>query len=734
VDEMNLKYWGEPFAKTYMALECKHQAYRIAYGIKNAVETMPVHLDADDTFAGNPFERSIVSYNFGTGISIDHELTNLLIENENNTDVINEIQKILEYFKGESTIEKIRNTLTDEEKKCGYMKVFWAGEWGGHTLLDYHSLLTLGTSGLKSKIADRMALTQKKNELEWLEALITICEALEIFARRYADEAHRILNSTEDPIKRSELETIEKICRKVPFAPAGTWREALQSFWMAFVFDGVDSPGRFDQYMIPYLRNSISSGEIDKTEAQHLLEKLWMCLKKTRAWNLCIGGQIPDGSDATNELSFMILDVAEKYRFQTPNLTMRCHSGTPEALWDKAIKVLQSGIGMPAFYNDDIVITTLSNYGISIEDARDYALNGCNQIDISGKSYMGLEDGELNLLKCFELATNRGCCRITGERLGPDTGDPCSFSHFEQLMDAYKTQVNYFTKLLVSTANKSQKVYADHGPNPFRSLLVSDCIEKAMDFRNGGPRYNHGQVLTEGIANTADSLSTIKKLVYEKKLFTMADLLKALDANFKGFEEMKSILISKGEHYGNDSEYVDSIACEIITHFFSELSKYKTYRGGIYGGGCSTYTRAPEFGKFVGATPDGRLSLSAVADSAGSMQGMDRNGPTALLNSVAKIDHSWTLSGYVLNLKFDKALVNQKGASENLKALIKTFFIKGGQQIQVNVTSTQDLLAARKNPEDYKSLIVRVGGFSAYFVDLSRELQDDIIARTSHEI
>lgn len=731
---MNWKYWGEPFAKTYMNLEGMHQAYRIAQGIKKTVETMPVYLNPDDKFAGDTFEKSIISYHFGSGISVNHELADYVLKNHTDDVVINEVKQVLAYFEGEATVEKIRNSLTEEEKKSGFMRVFWAGEWGGHTLLDYSSLLSLGTSGLKRKICDKMSSTQDKNKLEWLEALITICDALEIFASRYADEARRISESTYDPIRKSELEAIEKICRKVPKFPAQTWREALQSFWLAFVFDGIDSPGRFDQYMLPYLRASINSGEIDMDEAQRLLEKLWICFEKKRAWNLCIGGQLPDGSDATNEISYMILDIAEKYRFQAPNLTMRCHQGTPDALWNKAVKLIQTGIGMPALYNDDVVIPTLLNYGIPIEDARNYAMNGCNQIDIQGKSFMGLEDGELNLLKCFELAINRGCCRITGERLGPDTGDPCSFSNFEQLMNAYKIQVNYFTKLLVSTANKSQKVYAEHAPDPFRSLLVSDCIEKIADFRNGGPRYNHGQVLTEGIANTADSLSAIKKFVYEEKLFTMEHLLKALDANYKGFEDLRRLLVSKGEHYGNDSEYVDSIACEIVEHFFSELAKYNTFRGGVYGGGCSTFTRAPEHGRNVGATPDGRFSATPLADSAGAVQGMDQKGPTALLNSVAKIKHTRTLSGYVLNLKFDKTMMNQDKSFEKFKALIKVFFKKGGQQVQVNITSNQDLLAAKRNPEAYKSLVVRVGGFSSYFNDLSEEIQDDIIARTGHSL
>jgi len=335
-------------------------------------------------------------------------------------------------------------------------------------------------------------------------------------------------------------------------------------------------------------------------------------------------------------------------------------------------------------------------------------------------------------LKCLELALNRGRCRLTGQQLGPDTGDPREFKTFDQVMAAYKKQVEYFTRLLTDVANRSQKIYAEHAPDPFRSLLVSDCMEKCRDFKDGGPRYNHGQILTEGIANTADSLAAIKRLVFEEKRISMARLVEALDKDFEGHEDVKNILDANVHRYGNDDDYVDSIAVEIVGHFLSELMKYRTYRGGIYGGGCSTFVRAPEFGMYTGATPDGRYARTPVADSVGPCQGKDRKGPTAVLNSVAKVDHTLAQSGYVLNLKFNKSLLQSYEAKQALRDLIRTFFMKGGQQIQINVLSADELIAAKREPEKYRNLVVRVGGFSAYFVDLNSALQDDIIARTAH--
>jgi pyruvate formate-lyase/glycerol dehydratase family glycyl radical enzyme len=729
---MNWKYWGEPFAKTFMKMEGQHQALRIALGIKSAVEMLDVTLKPEEVIIGDPIKRSIVGYSFGAGISVDSGLAHECIKEEKDESIVREIEEILKYFEGHNTIQKIRDSQTEEEKKCGGMRVFWAGEWGGHTLLDYKLLLQQGTTGLKCIVTERMKTAVEKVEVDWLNSLIIICEALELFAEKYADKAKEMQSLAQSEEEIIALEEIENLCRRVPRLPAASWREALQSFWFAFIFDGVDSPGRFDQYMYPYLKASLDNKEISKEEAQILLEKLWLCFEAVRAWNLCVGGQTVEGQDAANELSYMILDTAKKYKFEAPNLTMRCHKGTPEMLWDKALEVINTGIGMPALYNDEVVIPALQRFGIPLEDARDYAMNGCNQIDIQGKSYMGLEDGELNLLKCLELALNRGNCRLTGEKLGPDTGDPVYFESFEQVMEAYKTQVNYFTKMLTDVANKSQRVYAEHGLNPFRSLLVSDCIKNARDFRAGGPRYNHGQVLTEGIANTADSLAAIKKFVFDEKLLSMNSLLEALNKNFEGFEGLRRNLQTKGSFYGNDEEKADSIAAEVVNHFFSELMKYKTYRGGIYGGGCSTFTRCPVFGKFVAATPDGRLSMTSVADSAGASQGKDKKGPTALLNSAAKVDLSLALSGYVVNIKFQKSMFDSKDTYVKLKFLFKTYFKNGGQQLQINVLDAEELKKAKEDPEKYKSLVVRVGGFSAYFVDLDKELQEDIIIRTSH--
>lgn len=723
-------YWGEPFARKYMELEGKPPGYRIAAGLKEGWTHMPLSIKPEAMLVGHPWKRSVVGFKHGAGLYCNERLASKWMHASDSVEVKNHLRSIVDYFTDKTTQSVFAKSLSDQDKQGSGMRVFWAGGWGGHTLLDYDLVLTHGISGIRHMILEhRKAYEDDTDVYQWYEALLLICDAICIMAERFADLASEQAKRAPRSDERKRLNKIAEICRRVPLDPAETWHEALQAFWFIYVFDGIDSPGRFDQYMYPYYKKSIESGEMSQDEARHLLEELWVMFHEVRAWNLCVGGQTPDGQDATNELSYLILDIAERFRFPTPNLTMRCHKGTPETLWDKACKVIATGIGMPALYNDEVVIPALLRFGIALEDARDYAINGCNQIDIQGKSHMGLEDGEFNLLKCVELALFDGYCHYSGEQIGPHTGKAEAFTCFEEFMQAYKTQVEYFTNKIVNMSNVFQKVYAETAPDPIRSLLVKDCIAKGRNFKSGGPRYNHGQILTQGIANAGNSLFNIKKLVFEEKRIKMSRLKKILLKNFEGHEALRQLMRNTPK-YGNDHEEVDAITKDILEHFFNELTKYNTFRGGRYGGGSSVFVRGPEFGLRVGATPDGRLKGEPLADSVGPAQGTDKTGPTAVLNSVAKIDHTLALSGYVLNMKFAKRDFSNPETLAKFKQLVKAFFKSGGQQIQVNAVDSDTLREAREHPEKHFDLVVRVGGFSTYFTTLSTELQDEIISRT----
>jgi len=712
------------FSYTYMNSVGESHEVRLARAIYARWAAMPAMIDDTDLIVGRMAGHSIGGFSFGGGITCDTGYADELTKEH--PDRKNEIEAIVQFWQDKTVSSHIH--WSEDEQYLSGQNVYWAG-WGGHAILDYTHILAIGTEGLREHIRNAMAVIADEKKQGFHKALLIMCDAIDAFAQNYAEKAHKMSLEETDPKRKKELEEIAEICSKVPYHGASSFREALQTFWFIHLLDGTDSPGRFDQYMFPYFNRDIENGVITKDEAQSLIDHLWKRFNDVRSWNVCISGLKPDGTDGTNDLTYMCLEATKRCQKVAPNLSLRLHKNSPDELWMKALEVIETGVGMPALYNDDVLIPAMMRYGITEEDARDYAMNGCSQIDIQGKSHMGLEDGEVNLLKCLQLALNNGFDPLTKQQIGPETGD--TFASFDDVMNAYKKQVGYATMRVCNAANIVQQAHAETSPNLFRSLFVDDCIEKGINFKAGGPRYNHGQILTQGIANTADSLAVIKKLVFEEKSVSMEELMEALQNNFPD-EKFRQKLINEAPKYGNDDDYVDSIAEEIVEHFYTELNKHHTWRGGTYGGGSIVFTRAVSFGRHVGATPDGRRAYTILADSVGPTRGLDRNGPTSMLKSVAKTPQVLAQSTYLLNMKFTPAVLRDN--KEKVMALLKTYFSEGGQQIQVNVVDKETLLKAKADPDSYYNLVVRVGGFSAYFTQLSHELQDDIIARTEHEV
>ena len=498
---------------------------------------------------------------------------------------------------------------------------------------------------------------------------------------------------------------------------------------MLFTFDGVDSPGHFDQYMYPLWKKT------DAGLRREYLENIWNFFHNTRTWNLCISGSDENWNDISNDLTYEILDVTRKFKYQTPNLTMRCHRNTPERLLREAYKTIATGCGMPTLYNDEAVCPALENLGIPPKDAHLYVMNGCNQIDIQGKSHMGLEDGEVNIAKAVEFTLHNGVSEKTGQQLSIKTGDACSFETFDEFYAAFIKQLDYMKDVAAEMSNKSQRVLAEHFPSPLRSATIEGCIEKGREYKNGGPIYGHGQILAEGVADAIDSLAAVKKYVYEDKRFTMAELVDALKHDFEGYDEMYRTFKNSELRFGNDVDYVDSLGAEVIDHFNKHLLSIPTFRGGFFGGGCSPFTRAPSNGRATSALPNGkRRDEELFADSIGATPGADTHGPTALLKSCLSFDHTLPTSGFILNVKFDKELFNSAAGEEAFLGLYRSYFGNGGQQLSVTVVSPEELVDAQKNPNAHRDLIVRVGGYSDYFVNLPKDLQDNVIARTIYQI
>ena len=720
----------EPFAYGYYNSKSENISMRIAEGIYTLCECYPLTIDTDvglialDYFNGGVVTDLAVYFDFGSGINVRRDVFERY--EEQYPELKEEIETYKNYFDEVATDGSFRKTWSDKENALYWVESFSSGDWIGHSNPDFGKIVRLGTSGIRAEVENYSKNHPEKEE--FYRASLLVLDAIDLVAERFKEKALELadLNDEHKPLYLRIAEALNT----VPKLPATDFFTACQSFYLLYTLDGKDSPGCFDQYMIDYYRKS------DPEDAREILEKMWLGFLKVRAWNLCISGSDKDWNDLTNELTYLILDVAEKYKFVTPNLTMRVHRNTPDKLLKRAAEVIGSGVCMPVLYNDEVVCPALEALGIPPEDSHLYVMNGCNQIDIFGKSHMGLEDGEVCLLKCLEFALSRGKCLVKNQVVSIDTGDPAEFKTYEDLWEAYKKQVEYITGVCVDVANKYQKHLSLNAPNPLRTMFIEGCLEKGVDYKAGGPLYNQGQILIEAMSDTADSFACIKHFVFDTGKYTMSQVAEALEKNYEGYEEMFEDFRKYPKKFGNDIEEVDNIAGELFSHFASVLSSHTTFRSGntgIYGPGMSTFDRTGRYGMALGASANGRKARDiTIADSIGPVPGRDVKGPTAVIKSALKYDQKLAKSGFVLQLKFDREMFMTENGINGFVALVKAYFKNGGQQLTVTVVNPDELIDAQNRPELYGHLIVRVGGYSDYFIYLPKDLQDNIIARTTH--
>lgn len=712
----------EPFSWGYIHAGREDKDYRTAFGMKTFSEVVELEINTEEWFQSplGQFDSLAVHYSRGGGIELNESVRNKNAEKLTELKELEELNFYYDYFRPYETTRIISKVRTPLQEKLEINKCAWAAG-GGHSNPDYELLLRIGTDGIRERIdLFRQVHTDKK---DFYDGLILSVEALETVAARYKALADKKAKSASGEEKKILLK-ISDAFSNIPQKRPRSFFEACQFFWLSFSLFDIDSPGLFDYALGAYYED---------TEEDYLcLQKLWELFRKTRTWNLCVGRSDEFGNDHTNKLTYAVLRLAKEKKYNTPNITFRVNKKTPADLWELALDTLSTGIGMPAIYNDKAVCTALEAIGIPPSDSHLYCMNGCNQIDIFGKSHMGLEDGEISVPKALEFALFRGVCQFSMEKLGLDTGDPENFGSFKELMSAYKKQIEYLADYITDTSNKAQEIFACEAPNPWKSIMVQGCIEKGLDYKNRGPIYGHGQVLTEGLPDTADSLAAIKHFIYDEKKYTMGQLISALKNDFQGFDELYSDF-KNYDKFGNDIEEIDQIYSEITDHIYRYFQTKKTFRGGVFGVGCSTFHRAPDYGYHLGALPNGKKKdEKLLADSIGATPGNDVNGPTALLKSVMKGNRYLATSGNVLQMKFSKAQFISPEGRNAFTAIVKTYFRNGGQTLQINVLSREDLLNAQKTPDEYKNLIVRVGGFSEYFICLDGPLQDNIIRRTEN--
>ena len=652
--------------------------------------------------------------------------------------------------------EAVPETIWEAERR-GVLYNYYTSRTIGHFAADYEKVLKKGFRGIASDIRGfldgldpRSAADAAKRS--FLESLLLVCESAERFAGRYAAAARRFARTAKSGRRRRELESIAAVCARVPALPARTFPEALQSFWFTHLILNLEmnghsiSPGRFDQYLNPFLEAGLEAGEITPDEAQELLDLLWVKFDEiTLAKNggesdtsssypdfqqLNIGGLAPDGRDATNALSEMCLTALEHTRLPQPQLSALISSKTPPRFLWRCAEVLKLGLGMPALFNADQVVLGCVNRGKTLEDARRASINGCVTTYCDGKD-RAASSGYFNLAKCLELALNDGVDRLTGERLGPATGEPAAFAAFDDLIAAFRRQIAHFVGLKVTYDNIVRGLYAEHFPVPFVSALMDDCAARARDWHAGGSRYAIAVISGVGLGTVADALSAIRTHVFEKKTTNLAALKAVLDNDFRGHEALLETFRRKTPHFGNDDDAADGLALLTQRLFCEEVEKHTDVLGARYWVDLLPTTSHIALGKLTGATPDGRKAGHWLSEGISPVQGHDRRGPTAAAKSVAKLDHVRT-NGTLLNMKFSPTCLATDEDVCDLASFLRTYLDLGGFHIQLNVVDRATLERAQERPEDHRNLLVRVAGYSDYFVLLSRDIQDEIISRTEH--
>ena len=634
----------------------------------------------------------------------------------------------------------------------------------------------------------------------FLYAVIESCAAVILFAKRYASLAKEMAEKESCAVRKAELEAIARNCERVPAYPAESFYEACQAFWFIQLLLQVESnghsisPGRFDQYMYPYYKKDLDAGKITIEQAQEYIDCIWVKLNdltKVRDalsaegfagygmfQNLIVGGQDIHGLDATNDLSYMCLEAAMHVPLPQPSISVRVWNGTPDSFMLKAGALTRIGTGLPAYYNDEIIIPSIMARGLSLEDARDYSIIGCVEPQKGGKTDGWHDAAFYNMCRPMELVFSNGVDK--GVQIGPKTGDVTQMRSFEEFFEAYKTQQGYFIKLMVNACNAIDLAHGTRCPLPFQSCMVEDCIGRGKSLQEGGAVYNFTGPQGFGIANNTDGLLALKKLVFEEKIVTMAEYRDALNANFgyglKGssaervtaeiacelakqgvevtadviraiyeevttansldekqkarFREIKRLIDETCPKYGNDIYEADMLAREVANSYTKELPQYRNPRGGMYQAGLYPVSANVPLGEQTGATPDGRLAYTPIADGIGPASGRDVKGPTATANSVARLEQGIASNGTLLNQKFHPSALAGNSGLMKFVALIRSYFDQKGMHMQFNVVTRETLLDAQAHPEKYKTLVVRVAGYSALFTTLSRSLQDDIINRT----
>jgi formate C-acetyltransferase len=671
--------------------------------------------------------------------------------------------QVLPYWKGRSMRDRVFDQVPEEWSaayKAGLFTEFMEQRAPGHTTLD-NIIYKKGMLDFKQEIAQSISSLNYLNDpeasdkAEQLKAMDIACDAAIIFAERHADLAEKLAQTEEDTVRKEELLNTARVCRRVPSHAPGDFWEALQMYWFVHLgtiteLNGWDamSPGHLDQHLTPLYEKGLADGILDRDKAKELLSCFWIKFNNHPAppkvgvtakesgtyndfTNINIGGVKRDGTDGVSEVSYIILEVLDELHLLQPQSNVQISNKTPDRFLKAACRVIRKGYGYPSVFNTDEVIMEQLRTGKTVEDAREGGCSGCIETGAFGKEAYILT-GYLNVPKVLELVLFNGVDPVSGRKVGLTTGDPKDFESFDELYDAFIKQLNHVVDLKIRVNNYIERMFASHAPAPFLSVVIRDCIAKGKDYYNGGPRYNTSYIQCCGIGTITDSLSAIKTHLFDQRTITMEQLLNVINCNFKGHEALRQRLQNKTPFFGNDDDRADNLMQQVYASLFDTIDGKPNTKAGVYHLNMLSTTCHIYFGKMLGATPNGRLARKPISDGTSPSHGADRNGPTAVIKSLGKMDQVKS-GGTLLNQRFLPEVLATEEDISKLADLIRTYFRLNGHHIQFNIVDTETLKKAQACPDDYRDLLVRVAGYSDYFVDLDEYHQREIIERTEHE-
>jgi formate C-acetyltransferase len=671
-------------------------------------------------------------------------------------------ETIIPYWRGRNMRDRLFQVMSEEWRAAydaGIFTEFMEQRAPGHTVLD-GKIYRKGMLDFQRDIADAIAAIDFLGDPEaWakreqLLAMNIACDAVILFAHRHAALAREQAARESDPVRKAELEKVADVCTHVPARAPRDFHEALQYYWFCHLaviteLNGWDSfsPGHLDQHLLPFYRKGLEDGTLTPERARELLEAFFVKFNNhpappkvgvtaaesgtyTDFANINIGGLLADGSDGSSEISHLLLDIADEMHLVQPSSNLQLARETPDALLHRALCVIRKGYGFPSIFNTDAVIKEQLRQGKTLEDARAGGCSGCVETGAFGKEAYILT-GYFNLAKILELALHDGLDPRTGKQLGLRTGAPGSFASFDALFAAFRKQLHHFIEVKIRGNQVIEQMYATWMPAPFLSVITDDCIRKGKDYNAGGARYNNTYIQFVGIGSLTDCLAAVKQTVFDDKAMPLGDLVKALDANFAGHEILRQRLVNRTHKYGNDDDYADDLSVQAFESIFEEVDGRPNTKGGRYRVEMLPTTSHIYFGSVTGAMPDGRKAGLPLSEGISPVQGADRHGPTAVFKSAAKMDHIKT-GGALLNMKFTPDLLADEDRIVKLGHMVRAYFRMNGHHVQFNVVRAETLRKAQAEPEAYRDLIIRVAGYSDYFCDLARELQEEIISRTEH--